>query len=600
MKQARISVYRREMPVRMHHQVRVEDANAHMLGVESRIEGATGDELVLSMPVWTPGSYLVREYARHVERVSASASDGPLSFSKIRKNAWRVRTGGRSTFTLRYSVYCNDLSVRTNHVDASHAYFNGASTFLYPESTTSVSGTVSVVVPDGARVSTALPSDGQSDDGVARFRYESFDELCDSPFEVGRHDVLSVEAGGQTHDIAIWSPGYAVRRDDERLLSDVKKIVETEANLFGGLPDGRYLFILHFAAGGRGGLEHRASSSLIASPYVFEHEKGYEDLLSLVAHEYLHRWHVKRTRPAPLVPYDYERESYTRQLWLFEGATSYYDWYVLRRAGIVTPRRFLEHLAEEIARLDDVPGRFVQSLEDASFDAWVKLYRPDENSSNSTVSYYLKGEIVCALLDIAVRARSKGERTFDDVMRAALAQGGDGTPGLPEGGFDALVREAAGVDVSDLVERWVRGREEIDYAAALAPVGLEARWTRRDGSPSAALGLRVRPGAGSAAVVSVIRGSPAERAGLEAGDEIVALDGIRVDDARMCERLRPRNAGDRVRITLFRRERLVETEATLEPARPDQLAIVPLAGASAGEVAMRAQWLAGELEAAPA
>ena len=410
--------------------VSLADAHAHLVEVETTIvsDEALPSPLVLYMPVWTPGSYLVREYARHVEGMRSPTH----AVRKVRKNAWAVAHEGATEVTVRYRLYCNDLTVRTNHVDATHMYLNGACTFLAVEGRADVPTEVSFGSPAGWRVATALPRAATEGAYLAK----DLDTLVDSPIEIGLFRAASVTCAGVVHDFAIWPPEAITDGNVHRLLEGTKTIVEAEANLVGGaLPHHGYTFILHLSSRGRGGLEHRDSTTLLAPPAAFDTRDGFLDLLSLVAHEYFHLWNVKRLRPAGLHPYRYEEENYTRLLWWFEGATSYFDWRVLRLAKLCTETEYLDHLASELGYLEQTPGRLVHSLEDASFDAWIKLYRPDENSPNSTVSYYRKGELVCALLDLEMRARTGGARSLDDVLRHLWATYGKSERPVPEDGM---------------------------------------------------------------------------------------------------------------------------------------------------------------------
>lgn len=542
------------------------------------------------MPSWTPGSYLVREYARHVEGLRATALERACGVRKTAKDTWAIAHGGASEVTVEYAVYAHELTVRTNHVSDTHGYFNGAAVFVRPVKDPSfdwdaLSIELELHKPDPSwSIATGLPRVESKGENV--FVAKDFDQLVDCPVDVGVHERHEFVVESKPHEIVLW--GSPNRADRERLVRDVSKIVATESAMFGGLPYDRYLFLLHLAPGGRGGLEHDNSTALLASPDAFESESGYEDLLSLFAHEFFHLWQVKRTRPAGLRPYRYEGENYTRMLWLFEGGTSYYDWLTLRRAQLVTPKKYLEHLASEIARLEETPGRFAQTVEEASFDAWIKLYRPDEHSVNSTVSYYLKGEIVCALLDLELRARSKGEKSLDDVIRYVWREFGQKLEGIPEDEVERVFAAATGVDVSDLIDAWVRSTQPLHYDEALAKMGLALR---AKGSRGASLGVRTRSEGGRCVLASVLRDSAAERAGLSPGDEIVAIDGRRVDDSGLRRRLEARKPGESVELLFARRDWLQSTRVVLAEPSPEGYEIIAAHGASEGARALGAAWL---------
>ncbi|HEU4533477.1 MAG TPA: PDZ domain-containing protein, partial [Polyangiaceae bacterium] len=349
-------------------------------------------------------------------------------------------------------------------------------------------------------------------------------------------------------------------------------ILETEAALFAGdappgaaLPYDRYGFLWHVSSKGRGGLEHADCSTLLVPPSLWRSRPGYLDVLSLVAHEFFHLWNVKRIRPAGLSPYRYEAENYTRLLWWFEGATSYYDWLVLRRAGLCTAREYADHAAHELARLQDTPGALVHSLADASFDAWVKAYRPDENAPNSTVSYYLKGEVVAALLDLEIRARSGGQKSLDDVVRRLWSEyGRPGIP-LPEDGFAPLAEAATGLRLAPLLERWVETTEPVDPAPTLARFGLVHERKPQPSGPRASLGMRVRTLHGRTVVDSLVRHGAAMRAGLMRDDELVAVGGRRVDEGHVEAALQGLSAGAETDLVVAREGRMLNRRATLDP-----------------------------------
>jgi predicted metalloprotease with PDZ domain len=570
------------------------DTTRHLVRVRATFRGPLPEPLALQMPAWTPGSYLVREYARHVEQLRAHAGDKPCGARKTSKDAWAIAHGGANEVVVEYAVYAHELTVRTNHVSESHGYFNGAATFLRPIEDgvdwDALPVELELVKPDPSwSIATGLSrAEGR---GENVFRAKHFDELVDCPVDVGVHERHEFTVEGKPHAIVLW--GSPNRCDRDRLVRDVTSIVQTEATLFGGLPYEHYLFLLHLAPGGRGGLEHENSTALLASPDAFESESAYDDLLSLFAHEFFHLWQVKRTRPSGLRPYRYDRENYTRMLWLFEGGTSYYDWFLLRRSGLVTPKKYLEHLASEIARLEDTPGRFAQSLEEASFDAWVKLYRPDEHSVNSTVSYYLKGEIACAMIDLELRARSKGERSFDHVLQYAWKEFGQQARGIPEDELERVFAAATGVDVSDLIDSMVRSTQPFAYDEHLAKVGLTLR---AKGGRGGALGVRTRNEGSRVVLSSVLRDSAAERAGLSPGDEIIAIDGRRVEDSTLRRRLEARKPGESVELIYARRDFVRTTKVVLAEPSPDSYEIVVAQGAPEAAKKLGAAWLGPDSE----
>jgi predicted metalloprotease with PDZ domain len=569
------------------HRIDLAETALHLISVEVTLEGdgPLPSPLTAFMPVWTPGSYLLREFARHVEALEAFAdTDGArLVVRKVRKNAWRIEHAAARRVRVRYRVWANDLSVRTNHADGTHALVNGAATFLAFEGFEAARCSLEVARPERWRVATALARDGD------RFVADDYDALVDAPLAAGIHDEERFELQGKGHTVTFWPEAAVPAPDRARFARDLKTILETESAFFGGaLPYETYVMLLQLWPRGRGGLEHASSAALLASPSAFGSRDGYLDLLSLAAHEAFHLWNVKRIRPAAFVPPRYETESYTRTLWWFEGGTSYYDWLTLRRAGLATVQEYLDHLGAEMAYVDATPGRLLQALEDASFDAWIKLYRPDENTANSTVSYYRKGEVVCALLDLEIRARSKDARSLDDVLRA-LWDARD-TP-IAEDALSTLFERAAGVQLQDLFDAWIRRPGEIDYDATLSHVGLRVeRFTRHDAPAS--LGLRARADGLRTVVIGIPRGGAAHRAGIDVGDELLAIGGRRVDSAGAVDgALAGRAPGGTVEVLVSRDGRTTTRQVTLDPPRPDRVRLVNVPEASAEARARLDAWL---------
>jgi predicted metalloprotease with PDZ domain len=565
--------------------------HAHLVRVEAQFP--VGGELELKLPVWTPGSYLVREFPRHVQELEVTAPDGrALPVTKIDKACWRVDARGLERVTARYRVYANDLTVRSAHLDDTHGFLNGACLFLYADSTRARPQRVRVAAPAGWRASVALPV---SDDGEGAFVARDYDELIDSPFEIGTHELHEFLAQGKRHRLAVWGQAPVPRSE---LLADMVKIIDTAAALFGdGVPYEEYLFILMLVPGQYGGLEHRRSCALLSSPFTFHPRKKYEELLELVSHEFFHLWNVKRIHPEALGPFDYQREAYTRCLWVMEGITSYYDRYLLVRAGIQKPDKYLEKIAEELGKIVGTPGRRRQSLEESSFDAWIKLYRPDENSINSTISYYLKGGAVALLLDLEIRYQTKGNKSLDDCMRLLWQRFGKREIGFPDDAVQALMEEASGAKLGPFFDRHVRGRDELDAARLLRTVGLVLAPAEPDDDEADEpwLGANTREEGGALVVSGVLDGGPAQAGGLYAGDQLLALDGFRVDNGSLKDRLAAKRPDERARFTVFRRDELRTVEVTLGRRPADKLEIKPAEDASDEDKGRYQAWLGAPL-----
>ncbi len=583
------------------------EPHTHLFQVELQVEEVPGP-LELVMPSWTPGSYLLREFPRQVQEFRAEDGGGaPLAWQKTDKNTWRVEAPRDGTVHVHYVVYANELTVRTSHLDASHGYMNGASVFMYVAGRERQPVLLEIVAPDSWRITTALRTAGSPH----RFRARDYDELVDSPLEMGTHSLLEFEAAGRPHRYAIWGRG---NYDPDQLIEDTRKIVLAEQELFGRLPYEDFTFILHLIPGAYGGLEHRSSCSLQMDHWAFTGAE-YERFLGLVAHELLHAWNGKRIRPEPLGPFDYTRENYTRNLWVIEGLTTYYTDLILRRAGNITPERYLERLAEAIHRLQSQPGRHLQTLEEASFDTWIKFYRPDAHTPNSQISYYQKGALVGLLLDLHLRSATENTRSLDDVMRLLWERYGEPDRGFPEDsrvGIERIAEEVCGEGLSDFFDRYLRSTAELEYERYLAAAGLRltsAAEVQDVASALAAvaepistgagtqveLGVRLKEEGGRTLVTHVLAGTPAHRAGVNAGDEILALDGLRVNIAQLTARLAEQEPGERVALTVLRRAELLTLEVELEPPSAPLLRITRVAEPTELQEAIYRDWLGGEV-----
>ena len=581
--------------------LRIPQPETRRIDVEVSVESRGEPSLDLRMPVWTPGSYLVREHQRHVDSLRAQDGDGrPLAVEKIDKNTWRVRTQGAAV-KVSYRLHCFELTVRTNHVDATHAFLNPSATCAFVVGREHEPCSVKLELNPGWRSWVALPLTTSG-----TYQAQDYDELADSPFELGTegsHQSHVFEAQGVRHELVVWGRGDF---DARRVVPDIVRIIDSQAAIFGGLPyQEPYLFILHLNDRGRGGLEHRRSCALLVPRFSFVQKLAYEDFLLLVAHEFFHLWNVKRLRPAAFTPYDWGRENHTRLLWAMEGLTSFYEVMSLRRAGLLTPQRFLEIWAERMTSLQRTPGRLRTSLAQASFDAWIKHYRPDESTANTTVSYYLKGSVVGFLLDLELRRRSAGARSLDDLVRALFERHGQ-APGLPEDGVERAAIELLGGEAGlhEWFERAVHSTEELDFEGALAGVGmrpvlLPAQAADDKGSaedelpgtppqPRSWLGAQLRERSGALEVSSAVEGSPAQLAGIGAGDELIAVDGFRADLKSRLARAQP---GQALRIAMFRMDELLEVTVHPVAAPRDTATLAPQPDATEAQRALRDRWL---------
>ncbi len=566
--------------------------HTHMLEVEVRIKRrqaaeAPAEELLV-MPVWTPGSYLVREFERHVQDFAATDAAGhALQWEKPNKNSWRVITKGLAEWRATYRVYANELSVRTNELNSDHAFWNNAALLMYLEGFTSAPSTLHILAPQPWKVATPLPVEPGPKN---TFRAENFDILYDSPVEVSNFKTLSFEVKGVPHRIVIDGEG---NYDPERMRTDVKKIVEAAVELMGGeIPYRDYTFFLHLRANTGGGLEHLNSTALGFRRFNFKPETGYQGFLSLVAHEFFHLWNVKRIRPDALGPFDYTKENYTKLLWVAEGITSYYENIILRRAGLISEKDFLAAAAKAFQDLQNVPGRLVMSAEEASFDAWIKFYRQDENSINSQVSYYDKGAILGLLLDLEIRKESKGTKSLDDVMRYLYTEFYKKDRNYTPKDFQTISETMAGSSLEQFFAKYVRGREELDYNSALAAAGLRLDPTGGTSKPveKAYLGADVTQEDDRLMVRRVYAGSPAYEQGLNTGDQIVALDNMRANKDFFDARIAEKRPGQLINLSIFRFDDLSMLAIKLGGRMPPAYLIVPVGNPSEEQKRIYQSW----------
>lgn len=534
------------------------DRAQHMLDVSMRVPAEAGP-LTLFMPTWTPGSYLIREYARHVEAFSAAEADGtPLPVVRSAKNRWTITVPASGTVTVQYRVYCRERSVRTNFVDADMAVLNGAPTFMAPVEPVRRPWHIDLTLPEGwTGAYTGLDSRGRTEQFIAA----DFDEVVDSPIVAGAPTVRALTVPG--HRLVLAGPLGPWRVDQSA--EDVARIVEVQQAFWGNVPYERYTF-LQVVNEQYGGLEHLDSTLMQASRKATSSRDSYLGWLGLVSHEFFHTWNIKRLRPLPLGPFDYEAEVVTPSLWIAEGITSYYDDLLLVRAGLMEEDEYLSRLSKTIRRIQDTPGRLTQTLQQASADAWIKHYRPDENSVNTAVSYYSKGALVAFVLDAAIRQASDGTRSLDDVMRTAYDRHA-GPEGYTPAQFEAIISEVAGVDLSPLLERCLRTTEELNYAPALAWYGLRFSVPEDDAaSPDAWMGAGTADQGGRRVVTRLQRETPAHASGLQVDDELIAIDGWRVPAAGESSVLSQLAPGSVVPVTISRLGQLRTIEVTLEAA----------------------------------
>ena len=606
----------------LRYKVDLEDTRNHYLTIKVEVP-VDSDTTELMMAVWTPGSYLVREYARNIDSMTVTSGGRDLEFEKVRKNRWLVQTKGIESFEVSYRLYCNEMSVRTNWVGKQYAMINGAPTFITVPDRLDKPHEVQLLLPKNwTRSATSLKSVG---DDPHRFVAENFDELVDSPIVAGNVSVYPFVVAGIEHQLVnVGESGYW---DGTKAATDLKKIVEAHQEMWGVVPYDRYMFINMIVESG-GGLEHDNSSVLMTSRWSFRDRGRYKSWLSLASHEFFHTWNIRRLRPKSLVTYDYENEVYTDSLWIAEGITSYYEDLLLFRAGLLSRSEFLSRLSGNVEGVQRTGGRKLQSLKDSSYDAWIKYYRPDENSSNTRISYYSKGAVAAFLLDARIRKLTKGEKSLDDLMRRLFAD--YVTTGYTTEEFRAAASEIAGQDLSDWFNSVIDSTEELDYAdieaiGVVAPykkpvtqdtketdtketdkketdkkevdkkevdkkevdkkevdkkeggskvlaglTGLKDRLTGAVGGKSGSsksrgrpyLGFRTSAADGIVKVTSVKPDSPASEVGINLEDEVIAVNGFRITSS-VDSRLSQYEVGDELEILISRRGQLMTLNLTI-------------------------------------
>ena len=567
----------------------------------------------VSLPAWIPGSYMIRDFAKNIVALKAEANGQPLKIIKLDKSTWQCAPTDQPV-KLIYQVYAWDLSVRAAHLDQSHAYFNGSSVFLQVHGQENNACQVDIQPPAGNdyqtwRVATAMQSAGAKPHGFGLYQAANYDELIDHPVEMGNFSLASFEVTGIPHDIVITGQHRAAM---DHLCTDLQKICSTHVSLFGELPPlERYVFLVMAVGEGYGGLEHRASTSLLCSrndlPLVGEQtiSENYRTFLGLCSHEYFHTWNVKRIKPAAFIPYDLSRETHTRQLWAFEGITSYYDDLALIRSGVIDPPSYLELLGQTITRVWRGNGRWKQSVADSSFDSWTKFYKQDESAPNNIVSYYTKGSLIALALDLTIRQATAQQRSLDDLMRLLWQDYGKTGIGLTEGEIEMLAGQIAGTSLSGFFEQYLYGLEDLPLDRLLESVGinfcLRAAINADDkggkpaentsNRPVVTLGARVIADSAGACLSHVFDHGPAQTAGLSANDVVVALNGIKVNKDSLEKTITTYSPGSEVKIHAFRRDELKEFVVQLTAAPEDTCYLQISDSASEQQNINRHNWL---------
>ncbi len=592
-----------DTPRPVHYRIRPTHPAAHRFEVVCTVADPDPAGQRFALPAWIPGSYLIRDFARHIIAIRAETRGktgvNPVRLDKIDKHTWRAAPlkSGQS-LSVVYEVYAWDLSVRGAHLDQTHAFFNGTSVFLRVLGRESSPCLVDIQPPDGRefkgwRIATAMePATGEKGcaktHGFGLYRAADYDELIDHPVEMGNFALAAFTACGVPHEIAITG-----RHDCDlaRLTSDLKRICEWQIRFFGEpAPMARYVFLATAVGDGYGGLEHRASTALLCSrndlPWLGMAglPESYRSFLGLCSHEYFHTWNVKRIKPSAFVPYDLDRENYTTQLWAFEGITSYYDDLALLRSGAIGLKDWLELAGKTISNVHRAPGRLRQSLAESSFDAWSKFYRPDENTPNAVVSYYAKGALAALALDLTLRSETKGRVSLDDVMRELWQRFGKTGEGVGDDDIRLIAEELSGRSLKRFFTDAIHGTHDLPLKKLLAPFGIALTW---EAAKTPSLGVRTQSDGNELRIATVYDGSPAQQSGISAGDTLLAINGLRVTPSSVDKQLGRFRPGETVEIHAFRRDELMRFSVPLAPPPADTAKLA----ADKAPNALRRNWL---------
>lgn len=515
----------------VNYSLRMPKPQNHYYHVEMELSDIKSKEVNVKMPIWAPGSYLAREFAKHVNLVKAYDENGKdLIVKKTDKNTWKVTRENASKITINYEVYAFELSVRTSFLDLTHGFVSGSGVFMYVEGCKAKSGTVEIFPHESfSKITTALEPVAESiaSDGSVKYTFEDYDQLLDCPIEIGNQKEFSFQAAGITHHVAMYNFGnYNI----PKLKEDMAKVVKGATSVFGENPNKEYTFIIHNVVNAQGGLEHRNSTVLSVNRWTYDGPK-YKNFLKLVAHEYFHLWNVKRIRPVELGPFNYDSENYTSLLWVMEGFTSYYEKMILLKEGIYSKEEFLDKMFSSLNYVEGSVGSRVQPVSHASFDAWIKAYRPNENSSNTTMSYYSRGSVIAMMLDSKIIQKYKGKKSLDDFMQLIynkyyLKKG----RGFSETEFKTELSSFIGENMDDFYAKYIDGTEIPDYNAQFSPIGLNVAYV---GESKPSVGLSLSQSGGKTIVKGIRSNSAAEDAGLSVNDEVIGFNGLRADKSSL-------------------------------------------------------------------
>lgn len=540
--------------------------SAHLFEVEIRISAPAESTVDFHMPAWRTGRYVILDFSGGVQEFSARDGNGAsLPWKKIDKDTWRVHGASSGTVTARYKVYANEFNMRTRELNSEHAFLDPAAVFMYVDALKNSPLRLTVRPFGNWHVTTGL------DDvpGIPHtFSAPDYEYFADCPLEIGTQTDIPFTAGGKKHVISIYGEG---NWNSDTLVADFTKIILANRAFWGELPYEKYVFQIHCQPNARGGTEHINSTIMGVTPFIFAHPPSYKRFMNLVSHEFFHTWNVKQLRPKAFAPYDFTKESYSEELWISEGATSYFDDLILLRAGFRTADEYLDIIGQMIGSDRERFGNTVQPLAESSFDAWVKYWKNRQNARNAESDYYGKGQHVSLLLDLQIRHSSGNRSSLDDVMKAMFQRFPRST-GFTNGDFIRVCEEFAGTSLKKFFDEYLYGTAPLDWERILGYAGLEV--LPKEASPKNGLGASTHDAGDKVLVTSVSPGSPAEKSGIEIHDEIVALNGYRLRSGDLHDRIAAMKNGETYVVTVFRNDKLREIRLTAGPAGSPRYTVV--------------------------
>lgn len=539
--------------------VKMSNPQNHYFEVEMQIEGITSKDFEVKMPVWAPGSYLVRDFSKNINLVKAWNEKGEaLEINKTRKNAWKIKRGNAKKIKVNYEVYSFELSVRTSFLDLSHGFISGTGIFMYVEQLKDKSGKLNILPhANFSTITTALKPYGESATGLKSFTYENYDQLVDCPIEIGNQKVFHFDSKGVKHTVAMYGEG---NYDIEQLKKDMPQITDAATDVFGENPNKEYVFIIHNVTDAQGGLEHCNSTTLSVNRWGYSPNK-YNDFLTLVAHEYFHLWNVKRMRAIELGPFDYDNENYTTLLWVMEGFTSYYEDLIMLRAGFITAEQYLQLLQGTLNYVEGSEGARLQPVAHASFDAWIKAYKPNENSANTTMTYYSRGGLLAAVIDAKIVAKFKGEKCLDHFLQKLYNDYYKKlNRGFSDVEFEKELSKFMGEDMSSFFKDYVYDTKIPDYETIYAAVGINVKNTSYK-SPN--FGATFSTTNGKTTVRAIRANSSAELSGLSVKDEVLGFNGYRIEGNELTSMISDMSTGKEFTFLVARDQVLLEIKAKM-------------------------------------